>query len=463
MINEPHKIPAVSNLLSLADTSILIEQHGLRLVTICAQRVLSDVRKRICEGISVDNDTLSEMILDEVSRFTQPSLRRVFNLTGVILHTNLGRAQLPESALEAIINVAKDPTNLEFDLHTGKRGDRHEHTEELLCYLTGAEASIIVNNNAAAVLLTLNSLAKRKEVLISRGELVEIGGSYRMPDIIVNAGCKLVEVGTTNCTHEADFERALGPKTAILMKVHPSNFEVRGFTRSVSNSSMARIAKSANLPFVTDLGSGLLTSSDNNCLRDEMTVVEVLRAGADLATFSGDKLLGGPQAGIIVGRIDLIKKLKRNPMMRALRPDKMTIAALEAVLKLHTNPKQLRKNLPTMRFMSRDFSELKSVAARIAPELRRYCNEFCVTESFTQSQVGSGALPTQKIDSFGLKITPIDTKNKSSKKLTSLAYAFRNLPIPVVGRISADALWLDLRCLEDEPGFIENIKSLKIK
>ena len=194
-----------------------------------------------------------------------------------------------------------------------------------------------------------------------------------------------------------------------------------------------------------------------------MTVVEVLRAGADLATFSGDKLLGGPQAGIIVGRIDLIKKLKRNPMMRALRPDKMTIAALEAVLKLHTNPKQLRENLPTMRFMSRDFSELKSVAARIAPELRRYCNEFCVTESFTQSQVGSGALPTQKIDSFGLKITPIDKKNKSSKKLTSLAYAFRNLPIPVVGRISADALWLDLRCLEDEPGFIENIKSLKIK
>jgi len=390
-----------------------------------------------------------------------PSIRPVYNLTGTVLHTNLGRAALPESAIQAMVDVARGASNIEFDLETGKRGDRYKHAEALLCQLTGAEGAVVVNNNAAAVLLTLNSLARRKEVLVSRGELIEIGGGFRMPDIMARAGCKLVEVGTTNRTHEADFESAISPRTALIMKVHTSNFEIKGFTKSVLERELSRIAHRHNLTFVTDLGSGNLIDLEPYKLPYEMTVTDALESGADLVTFSGDKLLGGPQAGIIIGRRDLIEKLKRSPMTRAMRPDKVTLAALQAVLRLYTDTKCLVKELPTLRLLTRDPVVIEQLAYRLVKVLQDRLNQCEVTVAQTLSQVGSGALPIDRLQSAALKITRPDFR-RPGNSLNRLAKAFRELPIPVIGRISNDALWFDLRCLEDEKDFVENLRGLKV-
>ena len=337
-IDKPEKIPSVHRLLNDPNGVELICEFGAPLVTRSVRTVLAKARAQRSIGRHHNRICLAgkSTVRKEVSHTVTPSLRPVINLTGTVLHTNLGRAALPESAIKAMVDVARGASNLEFDLETGKRGDRHKHAEDLLCYLTGAEAALVVNNNAAAVLLTLNSLAKRKEVPVSRGELIEIGGAFRMPDIMAQAGCKLMEVGTTNRTNGTDFELAIGPRTALLMKVHASNFEIRGFTKSLSEKALAEIAHRHKLPLVTDLGSGTLIDLENHQLPHETTVAEALRAGADLVTFSGDKLLGGPQAGIVAGRRDLINKLKRNPLTRAMRPDKLHLAALQAVLSLHT-------------------------------------------------------------------------------------------------------------------------------
>ena len=391
----------------------------------------------------------------------QSSLRPVINLTGTVLHTNLGRAQLPKTAIQAMVDVARGPSSLEYDLDKGKRGDRHKHTEALICRLTGAQAAVVVNNNAAAVLLTLNSLAKRKEVLVSRGELIEIGGAFRMPDIMSQAGCKLVEVGTTNRTHSKDFDTAISSKTALLMKVHTSNFEIKGFTKNVSELKLSSIAHNHNLPLVTDLGSGTLVDLETYGLPHETTVNEALIAGSDIVTFSTDKLLGGPQAGIIAGRSDLIEKIKKNPMMRAVRPDKMSLAALDAVLKLYLNPDQLAEELPTIRLLSRDLLEIEDLAKSLVINVQGHCTGFKVVAAPTHSQVGSGALPTDRLKSYAIKITKA-THKQSSKSLDKLAKAFRALPVPVIGRISDNALWFDVRCLENIEGFKENLKGLVI-
>ena len=461
IIDTPKQLPSVDRLVNTPSVQELVRKHGLALVTHCAQNVLMHVRQSVVAGNATNMAALVQSVLQEIERISLPSIRPVYNLTGTVLHTNLGRATLPESAIQAMVDVARGASTVEFNLETGKRGDRHKHAEALLCQLTGAEGALVVNNNAAAVLLTLNSLARRKEVLVSRGELIEIGGAFRMPDIMARASCKLVEVGTTNRTNEADFETAISPRTALIMKVHTSNFEIKGFTKSVLERELSRIAHRHNLPFVTDLGSGTLIDLQPYDLPYETTVTDALESGADLVTFSGDKLLGGPQAGIIAGRRDLIEKLKRNPMTRAMRPDKVTLAALQAVLRLYTDSKRLVEELPTLRLLTRDLAEIEQLAYRLVTILQDRLNQCEVSVAQTHSQVGSGALPINRLQSAALKITRPDLR-RSGNSLNRLSKAFRELPIPVIGRISDDALWFDLRCLEDEKGFVENLHSLKV-
>lgn len=458
-IEAPQHLPSVDRLVNTPAVQKLVRDHGLALVTRCTQGILARVRLRVLAGESTDMAALIQSLSEEIEHILLPSLRPVYNLTGTVLHTNLGRAPLPQSAIQAMVDVSRGASNVEFNLETGKRGDRHRHAEALLCQLTGAEGALVVNNNAAAVLLTLNSLAQRKEVPVSRGELIEIGGAFRMPDIMARAGCKLVEVGTTNRTHDIDFEAAIGPRTALLMKVHTSNFEMQGFTKNVSEQDLAEIAHRHDLPLVTDLGSGTLIDLEPYNLPHETTVTEALQAGADLVTFSGDKLLGGPQAGIIAGRRDLIDRLKRNPMTRAMRPDKLTLAALQAVLQLYTNPERLVEELPALRLLMRDPAEIEHLAMRLVIPVQECCQPFDVAVAQTYAQVGSGALPIDRLESTALKITRPDLRRPGAV-LNRLAKAFRGLLVPVIGRISDDALWFDLRCLEDEDGFVENLAGL---
>ncbi len=438
----------------------IVRKHGKDLIKKCARTVLAQARHCIRAGGSISMGELVQLLCQEAERFLLPSILPVYNLSGTILHTNLGRASLPKAAINAMLNVARGASTVEYDLETGKRGDRHRHAEALLTELTGAEGALIVNNNAAAVLLTLNTLARRKEVPVSRGELVEIGGTFRMPDIMARAGCKLVEVGTTNRTHVRDFEAALGAKTALILKVHTSNYAIEGFTKSVSERELARIAHSHSLPLVTDLGSGSLIDLEAYNLPYQTTVQDALQAGADLVTFSGDKLLGGPQGGIIVGTKALIEKIKRNPMTRAMRPDKLTLAAVQAVLSLYTNTDRLIDELPTLRLLTRDQSEIEKMAYGLINIVQKHLKKYSVSIAKTDSQVGSGALPVSKLQSTALKITRSDLA-RPGDNLNKLAKAFRELPIPVIGRIFDNALWFDLRCLEDEEGFVENLRCLK--
>ncbi len=460
-IDAPKHLPSVDRLVNAQAVQGLVQDHGAPLVTRSAQGILEQARQSVLAGGTTDMAALVRALRDDIERVLRPSLRPVYNLTGTVLHTNLGRAPLPQSAIQAMVEVARGASNVEFDLDAGKRGDRHRHAEALLCQLTGAESALVVNNNAAAVLLTLNTLARRKEVPVSRGELIEIGGAFRMPDIMARAGCKLVEVGTTNRTHRTDFEASIGPRTALLMKVHTSNFEIKGFTKEVSEQDLARIAHAHDLPLVTDLGSGTLIDLEPYDLPHETTVTEALHAGADLVTFSGDKLLGGPQAGIIAGRRDLIDKLKRNPMTRAMRPDKVTLAALQAVLRLYTNPARLVHELPALRLLARDPAEIEHLTSRLVTPVQARCQAFDVAVAQTFSQVGSGALPVDRLQSAALKITRPDLRRPGGT-LNRLAKTFRDLPVPVIGRISEDALWFDLRCLEDEEGFVQNLKDLTL-
>ncbi len=330
--------------------------------------------------------------LARIERETQPSLRPVFNLTGTVLHTNLGRALLPEAAIEAMSEAARGPVNLEYDLDSGERGERDAHVEALLRRLTGAEAATVVNNNAAAVLLVLNTLAARKEVLVSRGELIEIGGAFRLPDIMARSGCRLREVGTTNRTHLEDYaERHRARRPGCVLKVHTSNYAIQGFTASVPEADLARLAASAGSR-LSSTWAAARSSTSRFGLPHEPTAAEALRHGADIVTFSGDKLLGGPQAGLIVGRADLIARVRKNPLKRALRVDKMTLAALDAVLQLYLDPDRLPERLPTLRQLTRPLDELRALAARLRPALEKH---FEVELVDCASQIGSGALPAR--------------------------------------------------------------------
>jgi len=436
-------------------------------------RTVATVRTVLDEAREVWRNGASGKVLGEeeaVSRCInllksdeQPSLRPVFNLTGTVLHTNLGRALFPAEAVQAVMDVLTRPCNLEFDLASGERGDRDSHVEKLLCELTGAEAATVVNNNAAAVFLSLNALAARKEVIVSRGELVEIGGAFRVPDIMARAGCRLVEVGTTNRTHLRDFEAAISAKTALLLKVHASNYAIVGFTAAVAEAELAQLAHSHGLPFMMDLGSGTLVDLARWGLPVEPTPQQALAAGIDLVTFSGDKLLGGPQAGIIVGRRELIKKIKKNPLKRALRLDKMTIAALEAILRLYRDPDRLAERLPTLRLLTRTADDIKAVAARVLQPLQdKLADHYSVALCACTSQIGSGSLPVERLVSHGIAIRPARKGRGEGTALEKLAAALRALPVPVIAHIKEGALMLDMRCLEDEAGFISQLAELNI-
>ena len=351
----------------------------------------------------------------------------------------------------------RDAVALEFDIATGRRGERDDHVRALICELTGAEDATIVNNNAAAVLLVLNTLSLGREAVVSRGELIEIGGSFRMPDIMTRAGAKLVEVGTTNRTHPTDYLSAIGPATALLFKVHTSNYRIEGFTTEVTARELSAIAKQCGLSLVHDLGSGTLIDLAQYGLKHEPTVCEAIADGADLVTFSGDKLLGGPQAGFIVGGKKLLAEINRNPMKRALRLDKLRLAALEATLKLYRNPDRLAERLPTLRLLARPAADIAAQARRLAPVLSNILGgKFAVDVVECWSQVGSGAMPLDTLPSAGLAISH---QSGSGQALETLAAAFRALPVPVIGRIERQALMLDLRCLEDEAGLAADLAS----
>ncbi|MBC9175710.1 L-seryl-tRNA(Sec) selenium transferase [Pseudoroseomonas ludipueritiae] len=448
-------LPSVDRLLGMAEGAGVTDRFGHAEVSAALRQVLAAIRAEAPEPLPEPAAILARAgaLLEARDR---SGLRPLFNLTGTVLHTNLGRALLAEAAVEAATAAMRDAVALEFDLDTGKRGERDDHLRELLRELTGAEDATVVNNNAAAVLIALNTLGEGREAIVSRGELIEIGGAFRMPDIMARAGVRLVEVGTTNRTHPKDYKAALHPETGLVLKVHTSNYRIEGFTSEVGGAALAAIAHEAGVPMLNDLGSGTLIDLSPYGMAREPTVREAVEEGADLVTFSGDKLLGGPQAGFIVGRRELIEAINRNPMKRALRVDKIRLAALEATLKLYRDPQRLAERLPTLRLLSRPQAEIEAQARRILPALAGLLPPGVAVEAMPcHSQIGSGALPLDTLPSFGLRLAA-----PGGRALEALAAALRDLPRPVIGRLRDGALVLDLRCLTDEAGFLSNLAKL---
>ena len=457
-----NRLPSVDRLARRPDLAGLLEAHGHALLIDCIRAVTERHRPAFTAGHALpDEDMLAAEVASLVGERLEPSLKPVFNLTGTVLHTNLGRAPLPEAAIERAAMAMRGPVNLEYDLGRGRRGERDRLIEGMLADLTGAEAACVVNNNAGAVLIGLAALAGRREVIVSRGELIEIGGSFRIPDIMRCATVKLVEVGTTNRTHAADYENAIGARTGALMKVHPSNYEVRGFVSDVAHAELAAIARARGIPLIVDLGAGSLIDLERLGLPAEPIVSAMIAAGADLVTFSGDKLLGGPQAGLIVGRKALIDRINRHPLKRALRVSKIILAALEAVLLEYRRPDRLEQRLPALRLLKRPRAEIEALASRLSgPLASALGKDWEVRVIDVSSEVGSGSLPLESLPSAALALRP---RTRSGAALERLSRRLRALPVPVIGRVADGQLILDLRCLEDEEGFRGQLAALAIQ
>lgn len=461
-MNQLSQLPSVDRLLAEPRLAELAAVHGRTIATDAVRAEVAAARVVARDGGAIPAIfALVASVERRIELAARPKLRRVFNMSGTVIHTNLGRASLPEEAVDALIMAARSTCALEYDIETGGRGDRDDLINDLVCELTGAEAATVVNNNAAAVFLLLNTLAQRKEVIVSRGELIEIGGAFRIPDIMKRAGAKLVEVGTTNRTHAKDFVDALTARTALLMKVHTSNYAVQGFTKAVSEAELAAIAHGHAVSCVVDLGSGTLIDLERWGLPHEPTPREAIAAGADLVTFSGDKLLGGPQAGILAGRKELIARIKRNPLKRALRVGKLTLAALEAVLRLYRDPDRLAERLTTIRLLTRPDADIRAQAERVFPAFRNVLAAWPVTVAIESlaSQIGSGSLPVDRLPSAGIVVRP---QGKRAGILHTLEERLRGLRVPVIGHIGDGALRLDLRCLgtQEEWEFIDQLPAL---
>jgi L-seryl-tRNA(Ser) seleniumtransferase len=455
-------LPQVERALQIPQIAGLIAEYDRGLIADLVREAIADLREQIRQGGSLplgpDGKVASEIVAAKViallDLIRRPSLRRVVNATGVILHTNLGRAPLGRAAVSAL-GEAAGYTNLEFELETGERGSRHSHLAHLIRAVTGAEHGIVVNNNAAAVLLCLNTMAADKEVIVSRGELVEIGGAFRIPDIIRRGFARLVEVGTTNRTRLADYRKAITKDTALLLKVHASNYKIVGFTESVSLADLVVLGHERKVPVMEDLGSGLLSNLSQAGL-PEPVVRNSLEAGADLVCFSGDKLLGGPQAGIIVGRRDLIQSIHRNPLMRALRPGKLTLLALQAALGAYLQPGRLRDQIPVLDMILRPADELKKAARSLGRKILKLWPEAGAKVLPEAAYAGGGSLPEEAIPTWVVALKP---KGIAAGKL---AAAFRSAPVPVVGRIKQGVFYLDVRTLlpGDDRRIIEAVREI---
>lgn len=454
------RLPSVETVLSSSVLEPIRSTFRREYLTRLVREVLASERKRILEGGGPASiEEIAQRVVEGIEK-NITVFRRVVNATGTITHTNLGRSLLSEEALTAIQLAARHPVNLEYDLVAGERGHRDTLVEGLLCRLTGAEAATVVNNNAAAVLIALKTLAEGKEVVVSRGELIEIGGSFRMPDVMRVAGVTLREVGTTNRTHPYDYLDAVNERTALFMKVHPSNYRIEGFTCEVTLEELVALGRERNIPVMEDLGSGALVDLRQWNLPPEPVVADRIRAGADLVTFSGDKLLGGPQAGILVGRKEFIERIRRHPLMRAVRVDKLTLAGLGATLALYERSPHLEESLPMLRLMTRPLAELRRLAEERAASWQRLLEPFVsVSVEATRAQFGSGAQPGAFLESVSVTFS---SEYLSPEGMSSW---FRAAPTPVIGRVHENRFWLDFRALRDEdlPLLDEAVVSLKTR
>lgn len=434
-------------LLALADF-LKLNKVPLRLAKKGVQAVINDYRQNILndtiEQLPENAEAWALLFKEKISELNSPSFKRVINGSGIVIHTNLGRSILSAEATRQITTAACYYSNLEFDLKKGKRGSRYSLVEDIICDLTGAEAALVVNNNAAAVLIALETLAAGHEVIVSRGQLVEIGGSFRIPDVMVKSGAELVEVGATNRTHLYDYEGAITDRTALLLSVHTSNFRMIGFTSEVPADELVELGGRYDIPVMEDLGSGSLIRMPQFGISGEPTVPEVVRAGVDVVTFSGDKLLGGPQCGLIVGKRKYIEKIKKNPLNRALRIDKFTIASLESILRCYYDADSVLQNVPTLRMISQTSDEIKKRAQRFIRRLKAKLSDFCTLNLLpTVSLVGGGALPEYSIDSWAVSLQPVQGS------VSNLERDFRALKIPIIGRIEHDCFLLDFRTIQD--------------
>jgi len=445
------KISSVSQIMDLPEISNLLKEIPRETVVMVVRKILEAKRKEILnafgrkEDIELNEDHLVKIITSELSGLINPFLVNVINATGVVVHTNLGRSPLSQTALKNLVKIGGSYSNLEFDLTTGGRGSRYAHVEELLCKLSGAESSLVVNNNAAALLLLLNTFSNEKEVIVSRGELIEIGGSFRIPEIMEKSGAKLVEVGTTNRTHGKDYESAITKDTSMILKVHSSNFYIIGFTLQVELKDLIKLGRSFDIPVVNDLGSGSFLDFSKFGLIKEPTIREAVKTGVDLVTFSGDKLLGGAQAGIILGKRSYIDRIKTNPLNRALRIDKLTLAALESTLRLYLNEEEAIKNIPTLRMLTLSSEVINKKALKLSRNLkRRISGELEINIRDDNSKVGGGALPLQNLSTRVVALKP------RRKSLGFLEASLRKNRPPIIARIYNDELLLDVRTIRDD-------------